>query len=143
VPTRVEWQQLAEDRLLDAQVLLTSATPRWSAAYYLSGYAVECGLKACVLLVLAAKPEIVFEDKKLTVECWTHDLEMLLKRAELKGVRDADASSNKSFKDNWHTVGQWTENSRYSKKLQTDAEELFEAITNPKDGVMQWVRRHW
>ena len=35
-------QQLAEDRILDAASLL--AVGRWSGAYYLAGYAVECGL---------------------------------------------------------------------------------------------------
>ncbi len=37
---RAELQQLAEDRILDAQALL--AVNRWSGAYYLAGYAVEC-----------------------------------------------------------------------------------------------------
>ena len=46
--TRAEWQQLAEDRILDAQAHL--AVARWSAAYYLIGYAVECGLNSKLLL---------------------------------------------------------------------------------------------
>jgi HEPN domain-containing protein len=43
---RTDLQILAEDRLKDAEVLL--ANGRFGAAYYLAGYAVECGLKACV-----------------------------------------------------------------------------------------------
>jgi len=43
---KVEWRALAEARVLDAEALL--AASRWPAAYYLIGYAVECGLKACV-----------------------------------------------------------------------------------------------
>ena len=41
---RLEWQQLAERWLVDAKCLLDDRN--WSAAYYLAGYAVECGLKA-------------------------------------------------------------------------------------------------
>ena len=36
---------LANARVADAEALLQSR--RWAAAYYLLGYAVECGLKAC------------------------------------------------------------------------------------------------
>ncbi len=41
---RAELQRLAKDRLLDAKALF--AARRWSGAYYLAGYAVECALKA-------------------------------------------------------------------------------------------------
>jgi len=43
---REQLQQLAELRLEDAEALIASG--RWAAAYYLLGYSVECGLKACV-----------------------------------------------------------------------------------------------
>jgi len=59
--TRLEWQQLAERWLVDAKRLLDDH--RWSAAYYLAGYAVECGLKACILVRVAAAPEVIFDDK--------------------------------------------------------------------------------
>jgi hypothetical protein len=44
---RAELQQLASDRIEDARVLLDNG--RWTAAYYLVEYAVETGLKACIL----------------------------------------------------------------------------------------------
>ena len=40
-------QDLAKTRLNDSRALL--GRKRWSGAYYLSGYAIECGLKACLL----------------------------------------------------------------------------------------------
>jgi hypothetical protein len=46
VVNRAELRKLAEDRVLDAEAPLKES--RWSGAYYLAGYAVECGLKACV-----------------------------------------------------------------------------------------------
>ena len=64
--TRAEWQQLAEDRILDAQALLAPAVARWSAAYYLIGYAVECGLKSCVLARVAARPEVIYEERNFS-----------------------------------------------------------------------------
>ena len=47
--TRPEWQRMAGERVRDASALLK--VRRWSAAYYLAGYAVECGLKACIVVL--------------------------------------------------------------------------------------------
>jgi len=49
---RAQLHQLADDRIRDARALL--AAKRWSGAYYLAGYAVECMLKT---LILEATPE--------------------------------------------------------------------------------------
>src|SRR6267154_1899434 len=66
----MELRQLAEDRILDAQVLL--AGQRWSGAYYVAGYAVECGLKACIARLTA---EHDFPPKvKFVQDCYTHEL---------------------------------------------------------------------
>ena len=43
---RADFQRLADVRIDEAGVLL--AAGRWSGAYYLAGYAVECALKACI-----------------------------------------------------------------------------------------------
>ena len=43
---RADLQKLAEERLADAELLL--ANGRFGGAYYLSGYVVECALKACI-----------------------------------------------------------------------------------------------
>jgi HEPN domain-containing protein len=45
--SRTELQQLAEIRIAEANVLL--ANGMWDGTYYLAGYAVECGLKACIM----------------------------------------------------------------------------------------------
>jgi hypothetical protein len=49
---RAQLRQLAEDRVLDAACLLAGG--RWAGAYYLAGYAVECGLKACIMAHIEA-----------------------------------------------------------------------------------------
>ena len=50
--TRAEFQRLAEQRLVEAKVLLDEG--HWDGAYYLAGYAVELALKACVIKMLLA-----------------------------------------------------------------------------------------
>jgi HEPN domain-containing protein len=74
---RAQLRQLAEDRILDAQRLLTGG--RWAGAYYLAGYAAECGLKACIIVHVEVSGAI-FQDRKFSEKCWTHDLEDLQSR---------------------------------------------------------------
>ncbi len=57
---RKDLQSLADERLGDAKVLL--ASNRYGGAYYLVGYAVECGLKACIAKLTQAED---FYDKTL------------------------------------------------------------------------------
>src|SRR5580698_3902448 len=141
--TRAEWQQLAEDRILDAQAHLNPAVGRWSGAYYLIGYAVECGLKSCVLALVGAHPEVIYEERRFSQDAWTHDIENLVVLARLEPDRDADAVANPALYDNWQHVKNWTEQARYLQKTQAEAERLFEAVTHPSDGVMPWIRLRW
>jgi len=141
--TRAEWQQLAEDRILDAKAHLDPAVARWSGAYYLVGYAVECGLKSCLLAFVGAHPEVIYDDRRFSQDAWTHNIEALVVLARLRADRDADAVANPGLRRNWQRVKDWTEQSRYLQKTRTEAEDLFEAVTHPSDGVMQWIRLRW
>ena len=143
MPTRVEWQQLAECRIEDARAHLDPAVGRWAAAYYLIGYAIECGLKACILARIAAHPEVIYEEKRFSLDAWTHDFKILLRLADLEAKRDADRRMNHPRSLNWELIWDWDEESRYLQKSRGKAEQLFEAITNANDGVMQWIRLHW
>jgi hypothetical protein len=131
---RAELRQLAEDRLLDAAALL--AAGRWSGAYYLAGYAVECGLKACVMAYIETTG-IIFHDKKYAEKCWTHDLEALVALADLSLVLDAETAANARFSSNWSFVKDWEETSRYEQKTQVQAQRLYDAIAQP------WLRIRW
>jgi hypothetical protein len=137
---RAQLRQLAEDRLLGAECLLAGG--RWSGAYYLAGYAVECGLKACIMAYVEANGAI-FQDKKFSEKCWTHDLEELLKLAGLKSAMDADAASSANLFGNWAVVQDWEETSRYAQKTQAEAQALYNAIANDPDGVLPWIRVRW
>ncbi len=138
---RLAWQQLAERWLVDAKAMLDAH--RWSAAYYVAGYAVECGLKACVLARLAAEAEVIFEDKKFSEKCWTHSLLELVKLADLEATRVADAAANAALGKNWLFVKDWSEKSRYQTSSHQKAKKLYNAITDDPNGVMPWIRAHW
>ena len=137
---RSQLRQLAEDRLLDTQLLLAGS--RWGAAYYMAGYAIECGLKACVMAHVEGTGAI-FQDKKFSEKCWTHDLEELLKLANLKPALDIAAAQNPLLSASWAVVKDWKETSRYEQKAQADAQALYDAIANQPDGVLQWIRIRW
>jgi hypothetical protein len=89
---RLEWQHFAERWLKDAKALLDSR--RWSAAYYLAGYAVECGLKSCVRARLGLSPEVIFDERRFSERCWTHDIWELVKLADLEAMRVAEMAAN-------------------------------------------------
>jgi hypothetical protein len=136
---RLELRQLAEDRIADAAILL--AAGRWSGAYYLAGYAIECGLKACIARL--TNQDDFPRDRKFVEECYTHNLEKLLKAAGLKPALDVDTLANPAFMGNWGVVKDWQETSRYEQKTQTEAQTLYDAITNIPDGVLTWIRLRW
>jgi hypothetical protein len=126
---------------VDAEHLLTDH--RWSAAYYLAGYAVECGLKACVLVSVASTPELIFEDKKFSEKCWTHSVLDLVKMANLEGPRASDAAANPALGKNWLIVKDWSEKARYRTTSHQRAKKLYDAITDKVNGVMPWIRVRW
>ncbi len=141
---RADWQQIAEEKLFAADALL--AASQWPAAYYLAGYALECGLKSCVLVRLAGSPELIFENKKnkkYSENCWTHIIENLVDLAGLKPDRDAAIAADPALAMNWAIVKDWNEETRYQLKTQPEAQTLYDAITDPVNGVMQWIRARW
>ena len=137
---RAELRSLAEDRVLDAGALLKEN--RWSGAYYLAGYAIECGLKACVL-AFVERTGVIFQDKKFLEKCWTHDIEALVKAADLEMTRGLDISANPDLGANWLVVKDWSEVARYQQWTEFQARKLYEAVTETANGVLPWVRVHW
>lgn len=137
---RAQLRRLAEDRILDAACLLAGG--RWSGAYYLAGYALECGLKACILAYVETSGAI-FQDRKFSEKCWTHSPEELLRLANLKPTLDAEAAANVAFSANWAIAKDWSEGSRYEQKTQVEAQVMYGAISNDPNGVLPWIRIRW
>jgi HEPN domain-containing protein len=137
---RAELQQLSDDRIEDARILL--AASRWSAAYYLSGYSLECALKSCILAHVE-RTGAIFLDKKYAEKCWTHNIVELVKQAGIALERDRATGTNPALYQNWIEVIDWSEASRYEVTNQTDAEALYKALTNNPDGVLPWIKTYW
>ena len=137
---RVELQQLSDERIADARALL--AAGQWSGAYYIAGYALECALKSCVLTYID-QTGIIFEDKKYAQNCWTHDIEDLVRHANLTIERDKAAGSNIILGHYWLIAKDWSETSRYRISTQLQAVQLFHSLTETSDGVLPWVKQYW
>lgn len=139
--TREKWRELAEERLLATNALLSAGN--WASAYYLAGYAVECGLKSCVIDRVSREPELVFIRKMYSADCWTHELAKLMELAGLESTLRADINTNARLGANWLIVQGWNERSRYEMRAQADAESLYNAIADNVNGIMQWIRVRW
>jgi len=124
----------------DAQALLAAGC--WSGAYYLVGYAVECGLKACVL-ALVERTGVIYTDKKFSEKCWTHDVETLVKLADLETVRGLAIAANPKYGLNWQSAKDWNESARYEQKSELEARRLFQAVTDASNGVLPWIKIYW
>ena len=136
---RNDFQQLADVRIEEAAALL--AAQKWDGAYYLAGYAVECALKACI-----AKQTHQYDYppvRKEWEDCYTHDLERLMKRAGLELECNRESAANADFKRNWLAVQDWDESSRYERKSKDQAEKLYNAIIESVIGVLPWLKKHW
>lgn len=139
---RVRLQQLAEERLRDAECLLNGG--RWSGAYYLAGYAVECGLKACIIAqVVATGGSAVFQEKKSSDKYFTHNLGGLLDLANLTPALDAAVLQNQNLGASWTTAKDWKESSRYELKTEVEARTMVQAVADNANGVFAWLRTHW
>jgi len=134
------WRQLAEDRVVDAKSLLDAG--RWACAYYFAGYALECALKSRVLTYVE-NSGIIFDDPKFLAGCRTHNLEDLLKLANLQATHGTAVGANPDLLANWGVATNWTEESRYEQRSKNEADELYEAITNNPNGVLPWIKLHW
>ncbi len=140
---RTQLQELALARLVDAEVLLEKA--RWTGAFYLCGYVIECSLKACLLRHLGESAAI-FGDKeylKKLAKCWTHDLEELMILAGLEAAFGKSCGANLTLSDFWGVTKDWKESSRYEQKSEAEAKQLYEAVSHNPDGVFRWIQSYW
>jgi HEPN domain-containing protein len=141
---RNDFQRLAELRLREARVLLASGFP--DGAYYLAGYAVECGLKACIARKTLQHD---FPDKKLVDKSYSHDVEKLLDAAGLQDRLKTEIATNEDLALDWETVREWSEQSRYDlfggNPLggEATAQLLIDAVESENGGVLRWIKQAW
>jgi len=125
-------------RLSDARALIKCGNPE--GAYYLTGLAVECALKACI-----AKNTMRYDfppNLNVSRDIYSHDLGKLLTAAKLKTELDAERRGNASLDNKWAVViKDWNINSRYAVGG-LNARDLYRAVAG-RNGVMQWLRQRW
>ena len=137
MPTKKsDFQKLADMRVREAKVLLDAG--EWDGAYYLVGYAVECALKACIIKRLNTSD--LWLEKSFLDKLYTHDLPQLLKTADL----ESEMRLSGPVDLRWADVKDWSEKSRYEiGKDEVLVRRFFEAITDPAEGVLQWIKSRW
>lgn len=133
--SRKDFEGLAQQRVDDAAALLQAH--RWSGAYYLSGYALECAFKACI--AKSFKTETL-PDKDFVLATYTHSLGKLAEQAKLKTALD---SSRTKVRGNWALATNWAPDSRYRNYDSVTATEMVNAVSDPADGVFEWIKAHW
>jgi len=114
---------------------------RYSAAYYLGGYAVECGLKACIARQIRAyeyPPRRNFSN-----DLFSHKFKELVPIAQLNTALTTERRTNPQFAANWSEVEKWSEESRHENWTMQDAQQLIAAVGDIPNGVLEWIRQHW
>lgn len=136
--TRSDLKVLVGLRLKEAETLLNKRC--YSGAYYLSGYTIECALKACIAKK-TKKSE--FPDKDVVFKSYSHNPNELVGVAGLRPQLDAKLRADSIFGVNWSTVIQWSEGSRYEIHKAKEAQDLLLAIKDPAHGVLIWIQQYW
>jgi hypothetical protein len=111
----------------------------WQSAYYVTGYAVECGLKACI-----AKQTRRYDfPARDTRDIYTHELPKLLQSAGLSPTLQQEENAKSHVAVSWATVKDWHETSRYDLTIpERAALDLYRAVAG-RNGVMSWIRKRW
>lgn len=136
---RRDLQVLASLRLREARTLARAR--QFSGAYYLAGYAVECGLKACI--AKSVRRHDFYPNKRTVEKAYTHNLNELAALANLDQARGLMAQSDPVFARNWDLTVRWSESSRYSLWDEQACREIMNAIMERDHGVMPWLKKHW
>jgi HEPN domain-containing protein len=135
---RADLQANAQAKLDDAIMLLTHR--RYTNAYYLAGYAVEVGLKACVAVQISAE---TIPDRSFFRSFLTHRQRELIGLAGLAGALKAEEDRDQNFATNWAVACEWEPDARYETIDPTSAQLLVSAIADPNSGVLRWIKTHW
>jgi hypothetical protein len=136
---RADLQRISTQRRREAAALLRAEM--FPGAYYLTGYAVECALKACIARQVG---KFDFPNKKLAHESWTHDLEKLVQLAGVGHDLSRDTKASPALQLNWAIVKDWSEQTRYDLTVtRAQAKDLYSACTSRRNGILSWIRQRW
>ncbi len=134
---RATLQRLATAKVEDARLLFQNK--RYSNAYYLYGYGVELGLKACVSRQIVAE---TIPDRAVLTRFLTHKLSELVGLAGLS-QRLEERRKDRDFDTRWAVVTELSEESRYEMIDSALATAMHNAVEHPDHGVMKWLSQYW
>ncbi|TFC49993.1 HEPN domain-containing protein [Cryobacterium shii] len=134
---REEWQELAVTRLAEAESLLLAG--HWSGAYYLCGYAVECGIKSRLATQFKAETT---PNRAFVNDIHVHDLAKLVRLADLHSSLLAESATHPGFEVAWSVAKDWNESSRYRVWEESEARDMVRSIAD-EHGVFEWVKKQW
>lgn len=135
-----DWQKLSITRLIEAKALFLAKS--YPGAYYLSGHVIESALKAVIAKNIKA---CTIPEKNIMkcIESSGHNINELLNIANLTIKQREFAHANPKFQTYWNIVTIWKIDCRYRFSSNQEAKALLEAIEDPKDGILTWVKQYW
>ena len=134
---RVTLQRLAIAKIDDARLLFDSS--RFSNSYYLYGYGIELGLKACIARQMVAE---TVPDKAVLRGFLDHEIGKLVGLAGLSELLKTERE-NPEFDIRWAIVSEWSVESRYDMIDAVSATAMRDAVESQKYGVMRWLQQFW
>lgn len=141
MPTRIELKRLCILRLKEVKVLYDKKL--YDGASYLAGYVIELALKARICKILDSDYIV---SGNLGRAFKTHNLEELLLLSGLSNKFSLEMSENRDLQVNWSVVLSWNESFRYlpvGSSSKSDIEDLINAIEDPENGVLTWIKKRW
>jgi HEPN domain-containing protein len=138
-PSRDKMRSIAKLRLKESKILLDNGY--YNGAYYFCGYAVECGLKACIAKNIK---RFHFPDRNFGTKCYTHDLKGLISSANLDQELNREKISDPVFDRYWTIVKDWKSDIRYYDGIEGNkAIDLYKSVSDRTHGVLKWVKKYW
>jgi hypothetical protein len=134
---RTTLQRLAIAKIEDARLLFQNQ--RYSNSYYLYGYGIELGLKACIARQMVAE---TVPDKAILRGFLEHEIAKLIGLAGLAALLKTERD-NPQFDTPWPIVSEWSVESRYDMMDAVTAAAMMDAVESPDHGVMRWLQQFW
>lgn len=127
-------------RLQEAETLFNAEL--YDGCVYLCGYVVELALKACICRLLDTNDYPATGEYKRVYA--VHDLDQLL---FLAGLRTKLDPANQPLFTNWSLAVPWNPAERRYQAVgsvgQQAAVDILNAVRDPDDGVLAWLKTSW
>ena len=143
--TETELKKLTQLRLKEAKALCS--TKLYDGSCYLAGYCIELALKAAICKRMGT-PNFFGTIRPETARAFKiHNLEELITLAGLYTQFNERVNTNIQFGNNWSfikTTINWSEQLRYQMgRNQVETQMMLLALTDPQNGILPWIKKHW